>query len=144
MKLRTHASTRRRDESGVLTAFVAVTAVALLVIVGLGVDTNRAIAAQRLAADEAEQAARTGAGQISVEGLREGRVTLDDSAAVMAATGFTVLNGHPGTATAGDGTVRVRVAISVPTVILGIVGIRALNVVGTAQASDVSGVSGSG
>jgi hypothetical protein len=144
MKLGRQPSGGPTDESGVLSAFVAVIAVALLVIVGLGVDTNRAIAVQRSAADEAEQAARSGAGQISVQGLRQGRVTLDASAAVSAAIGFTVLDGHPGTATAGDGIVRVRVAVSVPTVILGIVGVHALNVVGTAQASDVSGVSGSG
>ena len=133
-----------RDEKGVLSAFVAVMAVALLVIVGLGVDTNRAIAAQRMAADEAEQAARTGAGQISVPELRDGRVRLDDSEAVNAAVGFTVSSGHPGTATASGGVVTVRVAVRVPTVILGIVGIQALKVVGTARASDVYGVSGSG
>jgi Flp pilus assembly protein TadG len=129
-----------RDESGVLTAFVAVLAVALFVIVGMAVDCGRAIAAQRLAADEAEQAARTGAGQVSVPALRAGQVVLDSPAAVHWAEGYTISSGHPGTATASNGIVTVRVVVAVPTTILGIVGVPTITVSATASASDVRGV----
>jgi Flp pilus assembly protein TadG len=137
-------SRQHHDESGILSAFVAVIAVALLVIVGLGVDTGRAIAAQRLAVDEAEQAARAGASQLSTQALRQGRVSLDDPAAQRAAVDFTLSGGHPGTATVADGVVTVRVEVVVPTVILGIVDVRSITVVGTARASDVHGVTSSG
>ena len=129
-----------RDESGVLTAYVAVLAVALLAIVGMAVDSGRAISAQRLAADEAEQAARSGATQLSVEGLRDGRLVLDPAAAVRAAEEYTLLSGHPGTATVAGGVVTVRVVVVVPTTILGIVGVTRIVVSATASASDISGV----
>ena len=144
MKPQGRHSGRFHNESGMLSAFVAVIAVALLVIVGLGVDTSRAVAVQRQAADEAEQAARTGAGQVSVGALRAGHLSLDDPAAVQVAQAFIEAGGYSGTAVAGDGTVRVKVNASVPTAILGMVGIRYLYVVGTAEASDVQGVSESG
>jgi len=129
-----------RDESGVLTAYVAVLAVALLATVGMAVDSGRAIAAQRLAADEAEQAARSGATQLSVQGLRDGRLVLDPAAAVRAAEQYTQQSGHPGTATVSSGIVTVRIVVVVPTTILGIVGVNRIVVSATASASDVSGV----
>jgi hypothetical protein len=130
----------KRDESGVLTAYVAVLAVALLAIVGMAVDSGRAIAAQGLAAGEAEQAARAGAGQLSVQGLRDGQLYVDTSGAVKAAEAYTLLSGHPGTATVSNGIVTVRVVVVVPTTILDIVGVQNIVVSATASASDVSGV----
>jgi hypothetical protein len=136
------AEVRRHDEAGVLSAFLAVLAVALLAIVGVAVDTGRAIAAQRLAADEAEQAARTGADQLSIEALRTGAITIDDAAAILKAEQYTVLVGHPGTATVTDGVVTVRVVVAVPTTILGVVGVKTITVSATASATDVAGVTG--
>jgi Flp pilus assembly protein TadG len=130
----------KRDESGVLTAYVAVLAVALLAIVGMAVDSGRALAAQGLAAGEAEQAARAGAGQLSLQGLRDGQVYVDPSAAVKAAETYTLLSGHPGTATVSNGIVTVRVVVVVPTTILDIVGVKSITVSATASASDISGV----
>jgi hypothetical protein len=130
----------KRDETGVLTAYVAVLAVALLAIVGMAVDSGRALAAQGLAAGEAEQAARAGAGQLSVQGLRDGRLYVDPSAAVKAAEAYTLLSGHPGTATVSNGVVTVRVVVVVPTTILDIVGVKSITVSATASASDISGV----
>ena len=130
----------KRDESGVLTVYVAVLAVALLAIVGMAVDSGRALAAQRLAAGEAEQAARAGAGQLSVQGLRDGQLYVDPSAAVKAAETYTFLSGHPGVATVSNGVVTVRVVVVVPTTILDIVGVKSITVSATASASDISGV----
>ena len=128
------------DETGALSAYVAVLAVALLAIVGMAVDSGRAIAAQRLVADEAEQAARAGAGQLSVRALRDGRFLLDSAAAVTAAEDYLILAGHPGTATVSNGVVMVRVVVVVPTSILDIVGVSTIRVSATASASDVRGV----
>jgi Flp pilus assembly protein TadG len=135
-----HSRQISRDEAGVLSAYVAVLAVALLVIVGMAVDTGRAIAAQRLAADEAEQAARSGAGRLSLQALREGKFALDIPSAVRAAEKYTIISGHPGTATAASGIVSVRVVVVVPTTILGIVGVQSITVSATSSASDVRGI----
>jgi Flp pilus assembly protein TadG len=129
-----------RNEAGVFTAFVALLAVSLLLIVGMAVDSGRAIADQRLVAGEAEQAARAGAGQLSVEGLRAGRVVLNDAAAVRVAEQFTQSVGHPGIATVRDGTVTVRVVVAVPTTILSMIGVRSIAVTAAASASDVQGL----
>jgi hypothetical protein len=135
-----HSRQIPRDQAGILSAYVAVLAVALLVIVGMAVDTGRAIAAQRLAADEAEQAARSGAGQLSLQALRDGKVALDIPSAVRAAERYTLISEHPGSATAANGIVTVRVVVLVPTTILGIVGVRTISVSATSSASDVRGV----
>ncbi len=131
-----------RDETGMLTAFVAVLVVALLAVVGLAVDTGRAISSQRVLADEAGQAARAGAGRLSLNALRDGRISIDDGAAVLAAEQYMELSGHPGTAWVHDGTVSVRAVEEVPTTILGIVGVRTITVNATASASDVIGLAG--
>jgi hypothetical protein len=110
----------------------------------MAVDSGRAISAQRLLADEASQAARAGAGRLSVNALRDGRLVIDGASAVQAAEKYMVLDGHPGTAWVHNGIVSVRVVESVPTTILGIVGVRTITVSATASASDVSGVAGQG
>jgi Flp pilus assembly protein TadG len=135
-----NSARRESDESGVLTAYVAVLAVALLAIVGMAVDSGRAIASQRLAADEAEQAARFGATRLSLAALRDGQVTLNSAGAVKAAEEYTASSGYPGTATVSNGIVTVRVVVAVPTTILGIVGVSRVVVSATGSASDVSGV----
>jgi hypothetical protein len=131
-------------EAGMITAFVAVLAVALFAVVGLAVDSGRAISAQSIVANEAGQAARTGAGQLSVNALRDGHVALDDAAAIQKAEEYMAFSGHPGTAWVNDGVVTVRVVEAVSTTILGIVGIRTITVSASASASDVSGVAGQG
>jgi Flp pilus assembly protein TadG len=123
-----------------LSAYVAVLAVALLVIVGMAVDTGRAITAQRLAADEAEQAARSGEGQLSIQALRDGRVGLNVPSAVEAAENYTVLSGHPGVATVINGMVTVRIVVTIPTTILGIAGVKTITVSANSSASDVRGI----
>jgi Flp pilus assembly protein TadG len=133
-----------RDETGMLTAFVAVLAVALLAVAGMAVDFGRAIAAQRLATDEAGQAARAGAGRLSVNALRDGRVSINDASAIEAAEQYMLICGHPGTAWVHDGVVTVRVVEVVPTTVLGIVGVSTITVSAMASAADVSGVAGQG
>ena len=129
-----------RDQDGSLSAFVVLLLVAMMALLGLVVDGGSALAARQSAADEAEQAARAGAGALSVEALRAGALQLDPSAAVAAAESFARAAGYPGTATVSGGVVTVRIRFRVPTEVLGIIGIDSLPVSAQASAVDVQGV----
>lgn len=131
---------RLRDESGALTAFVLLLLVALLALLGLVVDGGAALTAHQAAEVEAEQAARAGAGAISVDALRAGIVQLDAPAAVAAAERYAAVTGHPGSATVDGGIVTVRINLLVPTTVLGIIGMARLSVTATASAENLHGV----
>jgi len=131
---------RPRTDVGALTAFVALLLVGLVALIGLVVDGGAVLTAHQSAQVEAEQAARSGAGALSVDALRNGAVQLDAPAAVSAAEQFTATAGHPGTATVTGGIVTVRIQYVVPTVVLGIVGIRSLRVSAVASAENLQGV----
>lgn len=130
-----------RDQTGVITVFFALMTVALLLIVGCVVDFGRALADQRLAAVEAEEAARVGAGQVSVQMLRQGSVQLNDEAAIEDARSFTIAAGHPGSVSVRNGVVNVRIVESVPTTILNIVHVSEITVTASGSAIDVEGIS---
>ncbi len=129
-----------RDEAGALVAFVLLLLLGLMALLGLVVDGGAALTAHQAAEVEAEQAARSGAGAISVDALRSGTVRLDPAAAVAAAERFTAAAGHPGTATVSGGVVSVTISYRLPTTVLGIVGIRSLGVSAVAAAEDLHGV----
>ncbi|MGH9080721.1 MAG: pilus assembly protein TadG-related protein [Acidimicrobiales bacterium] len=128
------------SDGGSVTAFVALLLVAMFVLMGLVLDGGSAINAQQAALDEAEQAARAGAGALSVDALRAGSLQIDQQAAVKTAEAFTVAAGHPGTATVSGGAVNVEIHYRIATDILGIVGITSLPVSASASAVDVAGV----
>jgi DNA-binding transcriptional regulator YdaS (Cro superfamily) len=128
------------SDRGSISAFVVLLLVAIFVLLGLVVDGGLAASARQQAAEEAEQAARAGAGSISVEALRSGQLQIDDAAAISTAEQFMVAAGHPGVATVSSGRVQVVISYRVHTVILGIVGVTTLPVNATATAVDVSGV----
>jgi Putative Flp pilus-assembly TadE/G-like len=128
-------------DSGSVTAFVALLLVALVALAGLVVDGGAAISAHQAAVDEAEQAARAGAGALSVEALRSGSLLIDQEAAIRAADAFMSAAGHPGTAlVSAGGAVSVSIRYRIPTEVLGVVGITSLSVSATASAIDVRGV----
>jgi hypothetical protein len=127
-------------DRGSLSAFVVLLLVAIFVLMGLVVDGGLAATARQQAAEEAQEAARAGAGSISVDALRSGQLEIDDTAAISAAEQFMVAAGHPGVATVSSGRVTVQINYRVHTVILGIVGITTLPVTATATAVDLSGV----
>jgi hypothetical protein len=128
------------DDSGSLTAFVATLSFALFALVGLAVDGGRAVAARGAASGIAEQAARVGAEQISVEDLRRGVVALDPTTAGAAAEQYLAQVGYSGDVSTSGDAVTVRVWSSEPTVILGIVGIDRITVSASASATNVHGV----
>jgi Flp pilus assembly protein TadG len=127
-------------ESGSFTVFVAVLTLALFALVGLVVDGGRAVAAQSAATGEAEQAARLGAAQISVEAIRSGAVSVDAAAAVRVAEAYLQTVGTAGSVTVTDQTVSVRIESSESTVILGIVGVEQIGISASASATNLHGV----
>ncbi len=129
-----------RDERGSLTVFLAVLAVALFALLGLVIDGGRAVAAQSAATGEAEQAARLGAGQISVDALRLGTVRVDPVAAVEVAQAYLSSMGAKGEVTVAGQTVRVEIQGAEPTDILGIVGVEQIGISASASATNVHGV----
>ncbi len=130
----------RGPQEGSISAFVVLMLMVVFVLMGLVVDGGTALSAQQAASDEAEQAARAGAGALSVSALRAGVVQLDQQEAVTRAEDFTVAAGHPGTATVSSGTVTVRIHYSIHTQILGLVRIDTLPVSASASAVNVQGV----
>ena len=103
-------------------------------------DGGDVVTAHQAAEVEAEQAARAGAGSLDVAALRSGVVQLDPTGALRAAEAFSVAAGHPGNVTVEGGEVTVHISYTVPTVILGIVGVHELQVSAVASAIDLHGV----
>jgi Flp pilus assembly protein TadG len=131
---------KARDDDGAIAAFVVLVMVGLLALLGLVVDGGTALTSRQAAQVEAEQAARAGAGALSIEALRTGVIQVDASAAVTAVDRFMAAAGHPGMVVVADGVVTVRIHYQVPTVILGLVGINRLDVSAEAAAVNVGGV----
>jgi Flp pilus assembly protein TadG len=127
-------------EGGSIVAFVAVLALALLVLLGLVVDGGRAAAAKDAAQADAEQAARFGADQLSVSAARAGEITLDTQASTTAALKFLKTAGLVGSVEVSGLAVTVHIETLEPTVFLGVIGIRGIQVNATASASLVHGV----
>lgn len=128
------------DEVGAIAAFVVLIMVGLLALLGLVVDGGTAITAHQAAQVEAEQAARAGAGAVTVDGLRADVIQIDGPAAVAAAQRFMAAAGHPGTVDIVGGVVSVHIRYQVPTVILGLIGINGLAVSADAAAVNQGGV----
>jgi Flp pilus assembly protein TadG len=127
-------------EAGSIAAFMALLAVALLALVGLVVDGGRSVAARQEALDDAQQAARAGAGQLSIVALRAGQVLLDPGAAASAARKYLASAGVDGTVAVIGQEVTVQVDLQEPTTFLGLVGLRTINISADASATNVHGV----
>lgn len=133
-----------RGDAGSASAFVVVMAVVLMVVAGLVIDGGRALNARSAAMDDAEQAARAGAGAIDVGLLRDtGDVRIDPAAASAAARTFLAAQGWTAdqvVVTTDATTVRVTVDGEVPTALLSLVFIRSMPVHGEAVARPAMGV----
>lgn len=137
---RQRALHRRRDEAGMVTAFVVIFTFALLLLAGLVIDGGLALAARVQAIDEAQAAARAGAQAINLPLFRStGQTVLDPSEATADAERYLAVAGHSGTVTVNGNEVTVAVSISQPTQILGIAGIGQLTVSGTGSATAEQG-----
>ncbi len=126
---------RLRAEEGAVLVGGLLLVVAMMLVIGLAVDAGRAFIARRELASLADQAALTGSQAIDVPALHDGRVVLDpalarsDAMRVVAAE-----RGVRGSASAGTGSVTVTVSRRVPTMLLGLAGLRTLNVTADATA----------
>lgn len=131
---------RSERESGSIAVLLCVFVVAMFSFVGLVVDGGRAVALRSSALQQADEAARAGAEELSVYALRMGDVSIDPSVAVQAAKHFLAQEGVSGTVSANASTVTVDVERSEPTAVLGLIGIRQITVSASATAEDVHGV----
>jgi Flp pilus assembly protein TadG len=134
----------RRSDNGAIAAFVVLIMVGLLALLGLVVDGGSDLTAHQAAQVEAEQAARAGAGALSIDALRDGETLIDAPAAIAAAERFMAEAGHPGSAVLSGGVVTVHIRYQVPTAILGLIGINWLDVSAAAAAVDIGGVTRGG
>lgn len=122
-----------RDERGQsLSAFVAVVMVALLLGAGLVVDGGAQAAASRRAEQAAARAAR--AALDATAPSRAAGVAPDVAAALRAGEVALEAAGVSGSVRVVAGRVRVETGTSVPTVVLGLIGVRALSARGSAEA----------
>ena len=131
---------QERTENGSFTVFVVIVAVALMLLIGLVVDAGRALSDRTYARSYAEEAARAGADQLSVDDLRAGQVAIDPELAIRAADTYLSSIGQPGWASASEDEVTVHVETNVPTVILGMIHINRIGISVSASATNVHGV----
>jgi len=133
-----HGTDRDR---GSVTLFAVVFALGLVAMAGLVVDGGAKLTAQRRANNVAEQAARAGAQAADQAALRSGHTTLDASGARQATLRYLSAAGYPGgTVTVRGAAVDVRVSLTTPTTLLGILGVRELTVTGEGHAELLRGV----
>jgi len=131
---------RHDDERGAVTAFFVVIALALFVMAGFVVDGGRAITARTAAEEDAAQAARAGAEQLSLDAVRQGTISVDPESATLATRHFLSELGRSGEVSVSNSTVGVTVDVVEPTLILGVVGIRNFRFAVHAAATNVHGV----
>lgn len=110
---------RRDPEQGSVTAFVAVVAVALVLVAGMAYDGGQIVAAQARARGAANGAARAGAQEIDIIRLRStGETVLDPAAAVAAAEDYLEQSGVAGQAVVEGAEITVTVSVRQPLRIL--------------------------
>lgn len=110
---------RARGDRGSVSAFVAVVALALVMVAGMAYDGGQVVAAQATARDVAASAARAGAQEIDLDRLRgSGDPVLDAERAVASAEAFLAQAGYPGTVAVDGSAVTVTVQVRQPMRIL--------------------------
>lgn len=135
-------SRRYLDERGSLSAFVAVIAVALVMVAGMAYDGGQIVAAQATARDLASSAARAGAQELDLDQLRgAGQALLDAERATAAAQAFLSQSGYRGDTVVDGSAITVTVRVRQPMRILPL-GDRTVTATDTATAVDEPGRTG--
>ena len=110
---------RHEDERGSMTGFVAIVAIALVMVAGMAYDGGQVIKAHGAARNYAHQAARAGAQEIDLGHLRStGEPRLDPSAAESAALNYLRRVGVEGRVSVSDASITVTVTTVQPMRIL--------------------------
>lgn len=127
---------RLAGERGAILIAGLLLSLALLIVIGAAVDIGRAFIVRRELVSAADSAALTGSQALDLNALHEGTLALDPAQAQQDALQALVLEpASKRQATATATTVSVRVERKIPTVLLGLVGLRILTISAQASAS---------
>jgi Flp pilus assembly protein TadG len=127
---------RLGDERGAVLVAGLLLALALLIVIGAGVDIGHAFIVRRQLVSVADDAALTGSQALDLQALHQGRLALDPEEARSAALqALAAEPGLSGEATANATNVHVDVQQTVPTILLRLVGISTLTVSAHATAA---------
>lgn len=133
--------TRRRGQSGTVTAFVAVFTVALLAVAGLVVDGGYLLAGRRAAFDLADAAARAGVQAVDQDALLAGgAVTLREDDARQRVVDYLRSSGHEGAVEVIGDAVTVHVRVPQRLSILGLMGVGPVVIEASGTAHGVQAV----
>lgn len=131
----------RARQVGSTSVFAVCVVSVLMLLAGLCIDGGRVLNARTTLTDEAEQAARAGAQEVQIGGIRRtNEVVLDPAAARAAAREYLAAAGDAdaasATVTTAGNTVTVTAETDAPTFMLSLVGVSTVHitVVGSAQA----------
>jgi Flp pilus assembly protein TadG len=122
--------TRFGDESGAVLVAGLLLSLALLIVIGAGVDIGHAFIVRRELVSLADDAALTGSQALDLQALHQGRLALDPEQARVTAL-QALAGGEPGLrgqANANTAAVQVEVQQRVPTILLRLVGVSTLTV----------------
>jgi Flp pilus assembly protein TadG len=126
---------RLRSEQGSVAISGLLFALALIVLIGTGVDIAHAFIVRRDLTAIADDAALVGSQQIDVQAWRQGQLALNGAAAERAAENALAANpGVIGTTQVLQGSITVQVKERLPTMIFRLVGIPDLTVSASATA----------
>jgi len=126
----------RRDERGSITVWLALASFVMIFLVGLAIDLGGQVHTHERAHDVAAQAARAGGEEVSGPTAIQGQdLTIDPAAARAAAQRYLDAAGVSGSVSITNGnTITVTVHDFYDPRFLGLLGIRRLDVTGTATA----------
>lgn len=138
------AALRAGGDDGAVSVYALSVILVLMLVAGLVVDGGRAVNARATAADDAEQAARAGAGQVDLGALRaDGTLALDPGAAQVAATALLTDRGYDASRISVQvvaDEITVAVSRTVPTALLSLAFVHSFDVEGSAVARAAIGV----
>ena len=141
-RIRIAKELRQHPERGSVSVYVVIIAASLMLMAGLCVEGGRVLNARSTMADQAEQAARVGVQQLSMDKLRgSGVAATDPSAASSAARSYLARTGNAQTSTVKASSDRVSVTVErdVPTTMLRLVGVTSIHVTVTGEARNAFG-----
>lgn len=125
------------SDEGSITALVVVMAMTFIACAGLAIDGGRLVAAKIELGDQAENAARAGAQEIT--SLRSGLLEIDESRAVHAAEEFLAARGVEGDVYIQNNSVSVSVSRIIPMTLLSLFGVKEKTLSAQRSATPVDG-----
>lgn len=124
-------------DQGSITALVVVLAMTFVACAGLAIDGGRLVAAKIELGDQAENAARVGAQEVT--SLRSGTMQIDESRAVDAAERFLAGQGLDGDVSIQNNIVTVTVSRSIRMTLLSLFGAKSKTLSSRRSATPVDG-----